>query len=109
MPRKDDQSGLAAYLGYAQARALLLGSFAVKAASISACSRGAERAARLAALVAERQAALEALAKEWKARRVRALQTAQVEVTFRRREPSQREAALRPVTRHPIYQMKFQP
>jgi hypothetical protein len=108
MPRKQDQSSLAAYLGYAQARALLLGSFAVKAASISACSRGSDRAARLAALAAEQQAALEALSREWKARRVRVFQTAKREVTFRRRKSSPRVAALRPRAQRPIYQVKFQ-
>jgi hypothetical protein len=109
MPRKQGQSSLAAYLGYAQARALLLGSFATKAVSISACSHGADRAARLAALAAERHAALEALSREWRARRVRTVSIAKIEVTFRRCKPSHREAALRPVARRPTYQVKFQP
>lgn len=108
-PRKEDQSSLAAYLGYAQARALLLGSYATKAASISACSRGADRAARLAALAAERDAALEALSREWKARPARALQTAKAEVTVRQYKPTHRDGVLRPVARRPHYQVKLQP
>jgi hypothetical protein len=113
MPRKPDQSDLAAYLGFAQARALLLGSYAAKAASISACSRGADRAARLAALAAEQQAALKALLREWRARQERtpstAFPSAKAGVTLKRLNPSRRKRDLRPSARRATYHVNLNP
>ena len=92
--------------GHARARSSLLSWYAARLASAWACSRPEDRAAQIAALELEQQAALLALSNEWIARREEAFRRAKSDVflgirtgrrigpidrrPFRRRQPVRR-------------------
>jgi hypothetical protein len=105
MSRKRQKFATGIAGGHARARASLLIWYAARLASAWTSSRPEDRAAQIAALELEQQAALGALSSEWAARRKVAFSRAKREVVSRRPAVGYNRRSMRP--RRPNHYGRF--